>query len=211
MKSLLFILILSFSQIVSAAIIDKGNFTRDTSTNLDWLDLTETTNLSYNYVVSQMGAGGTYEDWRYASIVEFENLMFNFGAIDMNCTHAIYGSSSFCGSQDTKDVTLRIQELLGYTYEFTHPSDPETFGTQRTSSGILADTIGTTDAHWVSHITTNTVQGYAQYYTFGQSYLPDHDTTAIGSFLVRSAIPVPASAWLFGSALLGLITLKRKH
>ncbi len=54
-------LILAISSSANAAIIDLGNITRDTGTGLDWLNVTESRNLSYNQVTAQMGIGGAYE------------------------------------------------------------------------------------------------------------------------------------------------------
>ena len=52
-----------------AAIIDLGTITRDTDAGLDWLDVTESRGLSYNDVTAQLGAGGTYDGWRYDTFV----------------------------------------------------------------------------------------------------------------------------------------------
>lgn len=41
--------------------------TVDTVSNLAWLDSAHTTGYSQNYVLSQLGAGGQFEGWRYAS------------------------------------------------------------------------------------------------------------------------------------------------
>ncbi len=63
----------------NAALIDAGTYTTDTATGLDWLDLTASSNLSYNYVSSQFGSGGLFEGWRYATSAETEALLQNLG------------------------------------------------------------------------------------------------------------------------------------
>lgn len=70
-------LILSTS--VNAALIDNGNITTDTETGLDWLDITESTNLSYNYVSSQFGVGGQFEGWRYANTNDMRDYLNHAG------------------------------------------------------------------------------------------------------------------------------------
>ena len=82
MKSLLIVLVLSFASISNAAIISiddsvfgADSLTRDTETNLDWLDLTNTNGLSYGYVLSQLNAGGLYDGYRYATLTEVQSLL----------------------------------------------------------------------------------------------------------------------------------------
>lgn len=74
LTSLLFLPIFSH-----ATIVDLGTITRDTETGLDWLDVTETRGLSYNQVTAQMGVGGAYEGWRYATASEVDLLITHFG------------------------------------------------------------------------------------------------------------------------------------
>jgi len=52
-----------------------GLITIDTETHLQWLDLTETTSMSYDYVGSQFGVGGLFQGFRYATEAEFESLI----------------------------------------------------------------------------------------------------------------------------------------
>lgn len=74
------------SPLLQAAVINsdwKTNgdhlITRDTSSGLEWLDLTETNGLSRNYVFSQLGTNGLFEGWRYALDNEVVGLWSNFG------------------------------------------------------------------------------------------------------------------------------------
>jgi len=63
---------------VSAEIIDNGTYTTDTVGGLDWLDLTESTGRSFDYVSTQFGVGGEFEGWRYATGEEFNILINNY-------------------------------------------------------------------------------------------------------------------------------------
>jgi hypothetical protein len=56
-----------------------GLLTRDSDGMLDWLDITQTLNLSYNQTVAELGPGGLFEGFRYASLVEFEDFLISAG------------------------------------------------------------------------------------------------------------------------------------
>ena len=53
--------------------------TRDTTSGLDWLDVTETGNRSYDDVSSQLGAGAEFAGFRYATQAEVTDLFNQFG------------------------------------------------------------------------------------------------------------------------------------
>lgn len=46
--------------------------------HLAWLDVTFTTDMSFNDVSAQLGAGGTHEGWRYATGDEFNTLVSHY-------------------------------------------------------------------------------------------------------------------------------------
>lgn len=64
---------------VNASIIDNGTYVTDTATGWDWLDLTQTAGMSYDDVTLQLGPGGLYEGWSYATRAELETLWGAFG------------------------------------------------------------------------------------------------------------------------------------
>lgn len=60
------------------SIIDTSNDSFiDTSTSLEWMDFGINDNQSYNYVVSQLGSGGVYEEWRLPTREEVLTLWAN--------------------------------------------------------------------------------------------------------------------------------------
>lgn len=63
-----------------AELIDLGSVTRDTTAELDWLDLTETVGLSYDDVVNGVGNSWYAEGWRYATVGEVCDLVSNYVA-----------------------------------------------------------------------------------------------------------------------------------
>lgn len=69
---------------VDLATPGDGLVTRDTDTGLDWLDLTQTTNLSYDDVVG--GAGGWVADgWGYAGTAQVCDLFSKLGSVPSPC------------------------------------------------------------------------------------------------------------------------------
>ncbi len=58
-----------------------NTITRDTDTGLEWLDLTESTGLSVSQVQAELGAGGLYEGFSYATRSDVETLFFTSAGI----------------------------------------------------------------------------------------------------------------------------------
>ena len=66
--------------------------THDTVTGLNWLDLTETNGVSYNYVSTQLGSGGKFEGFRYATVEEVIDLWANFDiGLSSDVAGSVYG------------------------------------------------------------------------------------------------------------------------
>ena len=66
-----------FSQVAAAAVIDQdwripgdAKLLFDTSTDMRWLDLGVTADMSHNAIVANLGAGGLFEGWRLATQTE---------------------------------------------------------------------------------------------------------------------------------------------
>lgn len=200
---------------VHAAIVsaDDAVFGVDSVTiddaGLEWLDLTKSTNRSYNTVLGQFGAGGEFEGWRYATTTEVRALYISAGA----------PASFVNGPQGTTNETwiAHLLDLWGIT---TNPGDP--LATPPTPPGLF---------HPGSNAITGT--GFNNKITAGLAIDAFPSTTIdfastevetvnrdlrranLGSALVRAdplpAVPVPAAVWLFGTALIGLIGFgKRK-
>lgn len=64
----------------NALLIDHGTYTTDDASGLDWLDVTQTANLSFEYVSGQLGVQGEYHGWRYATLFQLTELLANSGS-----------------------------------------------------------------------------------------------------------------------------------
>ena len=53
----------------------------DTTNNTEWLNLTETANLSMNYVSGQLGPSGEFEGWRFATVTEVQEMLISAGTV----------------------------------------------------------------------------------------------------------------------------------
>jgi len=199
--------VLSIPTIANAAIIsvdyqsaDDNLITRDTSSGLDWLDLTETNNMSYNMVLSQLGSGGLFEEFRYASSIEAIELWANFG-VDLapDTTRSldfidpgIFMATSYLGNLfNGVYSTEYLYGLYGIT------------GTLREPSTNRHDIVG-------AYVRTSEISAYKNS-LWGP--VPDDDGYRMyaGSYLVRvSPVPIPASIWLFTTGLISLVSFARR-
>lgn len=66
-----------------------GTGLRDDLTQFVWLDLTLTSNKSYNYVTANLAPGGVYAGWRYASPTELAQFFTDYDGGVVNDTLAL--------------------------------------------------------------------------------------------------------------------------
>lgn len=228
-KSLAFIG-LSLSLSANAAIVDLGNITHDTDTDLLWLDLTETRGLSYSQVNSMRGEGQAYEGWRYATPQELDQLIINFGyvAINQDCDHGVVHCDNASEwrpeSHIIKVMIVTLGDTLDAYYDeinYSRDASPQgaghargILGTQNRSAGYY-DVAKISDTQLVYRSSGAGAQNSIdRVETLSLSFTDFNDASQdTGSFLVKSTVPpvpVPSAAWLFGSALIGLAGFKRK-
>lgn len=172
--------------------------TRDTNSGLDWLDLTETNNLSRDFVLTQLVPGGLFEGFRYATSSEVVALWQNLG-VDVSA-----GATGLISGEDPG--VLSGANLFGNIWcEFNCTDIP--YGV----TGI------TSDQHPSLSYAYNSIgayyygtDDYTDYYREGSTYYTTSGAAVyMGHYLVTTAVPVPATIWLFGSGLLGLIGVSR--
>ena len=83
--------------------INDSALLQDTSTGLQWLDLSVTANQSYNDVQAQLQQGGTYDGFRYATRDEVLHLWAEANITDTSFTWVINGQW-----QNIKDLADRL-------------------------------------------------------------------------------------------------------
>ena len=208
---LMSVLMLSFSANAALSVMDlrsagDGALTYDDNSGLYWLDLTETAGMSYSQVSAQLGAGGSFEGWRYATVAEATDIYAQFGLTSgaetlpiADFTAAIETMNSFFG--DLFDAT---------EYVDTHSGSWSISGTEWP---------GYPDWHimFVAY-TYNSGEGAALNLGIDHSADLNMSWDYAGSLLVRddlpaSPVPLPGALMLFpaGLFLFGLAGSKRKN
>ena len=218
MKSLLAgFLLLSFVTSANAVFTSEdylnagdGLITRDSDSGLEWLDLTETTGMSYNQVIAELGAGGSLYGWEYATGTQFETMLANYTGY----TNTSSGLSIF--PNETNSIDDLIQ-LLSNTNSGNTDNSPSKLNY---SEGLIADTYALAN--------NEIAQRRALLYDYDESSLSDDfartyagilaadlASTNIGSFLVRSTTTVgvseASSLWLLAMGMLGLFGAARRN
>lgn len=182
--------------------IDDGLITYDEATGLEWLDLSLTINQSYNQVQAQIGAGGMFEGWGFASSAQLSTFWDNFG-----------GNSIYDGwSSANNGLFDIIAPLHGDLYCVERGCTP---GEGR--SIIITSDTTQSDNHFVSQmfdLATDRTSLREDYFLINQTLQHDdvmHNNTGSALIRVRAPeVPLPAAVWLFGTGLIGLIGFVRR-
>jgi len=195
--------ILLFGQPVSAALVDQdwmtsgdANLLIDTGTGMRWLDLSVTANQSYNNVAANLGQGGIYEGFRFATQSEVIDLWAHAGIT--NTERVWVQNGEF---QAVKDLVNRLGPTVmiepGLFTVATH-----TIGMVEGGPPLSAN------QRWAMELTYApdgaSIRTSANYYTWDITFADDH----YSSYLVQP-VPLPASIWLLLSGVFSLYTLMR--
>ena len=208
---LAFASLLIFAQSSMAAFVGRdlhaigdGLLTFDSATNLEWLDVTASLQRNYSDVHAQLGAGGNFSGFRYATLSEMESLFQNAGITP--------GDGAFVDVGQVAQVEQFVA-FFGRTW-FAEDGFPGP-GVR----GIYGQADGD-EAHFMADAGINTSNNTTASFIGGQcvfecASFPDARTNpAIGSFLVREAasvVPIPATGWLLLSGLVGLSRSAKKR
>jgi len=189
----------------NSAIIDNGAYTTDTATGLDWLDLTTTSNRTFNDVNGNLGAGGEFEGWRYATYSDITTFLNTFGGVVLNGWHTANNGTFEALAPlwgDLKCIQASEACAIG---------DGESYFIYQHGVNVRYGHINDTSQINVHSGQDVSLTGdYINILGYLGSYESANILTAHALVRDASAIPVPAAAWLFGSALVVFGFIKRK-
>jgi len=191
--------------------------TQDTVNELEWLDLTVTTNNSYNDINEKLKVGGELSGWRYATILEAEYFLNELGGYntDRFGTYKTYYNG---WSVINNGLFNNVGSIWGDTYCSLNNCQSG----QGYSDVIMGDSHqGSTKQYqavaklYDLFSNSNTVsEDYIDLgYSRGYLYQLDQKSMTTGSALVREFTPVtvsePVTIWLMLISILGLLISKK--
>ncbi|TCV90550.1 VPLPA-CTERM sorting domain-containing protein [Sulfurirhabdus autotrophica] len=195
--------------------------TADSVTGLEWLDLTQTVNLSYNQVNSGVG-GWLNQGFRHATADEVYTLIFNAGLGSL-----YHSGQTNLTSSDIMNLNQFISMLGDVASFYTAVANRRVMAVGIVDKSRWLATTGQGEDSWTfqeGSLEAKAIAevGYDIPLGIGGAWVPGQDGTIGGAwtlglndpypqYLVRTTeVPVPATAWLFGSGLIGLIRVARR-
>ena len=204
-----------------ADFVDHEVYTTDTKSKLDWLDVTETMNKSFNQITSQLGMGGELEGWRYATGKEFNQMLMNY-------TDQVFSVAEHKTVKYAEGLMDGLVDLIGRTSDYdtgSRTGDP--IEGMVYTYGLVSDYAFSPASELVYLALIMDLEEGDRFSDRSNPHNAPLRKTSfkantgqhIGSYLVRNTevtvVPLPATAWFMGSGLLGLMGVaqnrKNKH
>ena len=177
--------------VVSDSVFGPGSVLRDSGTSLDYLRLDKTMGYGYAGVAAELGAGGDFAGWTFASSAQMLTLGGSLGL-----TH---------GSTSLAQLSLAAQVRDWFCPLFTCVNTSTTHVYAR---GLVSD-LHTDSIQHLAFSIGNRFNVSPPEVDFRISGYGPVSATSEEVFLVR-AVPLPPAVWLFGAGLLGLVGVARK-
>ena len=184
----------------------------DPNTGLEWLKLTETVGQTYDYVISQLGTGGIYEGYRYASNAEAMQFLADAG---------INGSTYF----DPANLVPAnaIFPIIGVTLIYSPYTISAGFTADAAGGGTRSIAILQSDGSGAQRYLSNILSSSTSYgswlvvdpgtclpgtYEYGSSCVPADPGYYVALAGATSATPCPVGAFqpLYGAVNCNLAT-----
>jgi hypothetical protein len=182
--------VLGIQEASATTLVDKGVYTLDTTTGLDWLDLTLTKGYTYNQVTTNTGgANFIAQGWRYATAVELGQFFTDAGG------SGTYPESTGTIGDSTWNTVMLLEDLMGTG----HAGDPNW-------QGILADPWAPAPLLYQQGGTIISFNdpGFIDAELRTDSGGIGRDQFGFSSFLIRDHVattPIPASLLMLATAL----------
>lgn len=211
--------------LIEADFLETGDkhLTVDIDTGLEWLDVagTGTEGKTYSEIMSGYGGFTTTYGFRYATMEELQVLMLNAGisiASDLENLEIDYWESNDPRPTLASDDPIIYQNAANFVNMIGANWVRPDKGNHISSQAQLAPGSSAEPGevyHFDINATETTIENFDHNVQI-KMLITDADLTydTWGHLLVRntevSPVPVPAAAWLFSSALIGLVGFKRK-
>lgn len=159
-----------------------GKVTIDTSTGIEWLDLTDTKGMSVNAVLAEMGKGGLYEGWRLPTEEEVRTMFNGYLSPYRNVaetTENYYVKFYAKTNSGIWNAYRAMESDLGRTY-----SDESGIGSDRRVRGFYLDEDG--DVNLLQWRAYDRSSDYMQmWFSHENSYTLDSSGSTTSIFLVN--------------------------
>lgn len=185
-----------------------GLIVRDTNTQLGWLKLTQTFGLSYTTVSGQLGSGGTFAGFRYATNTEVVDLFSDYFGMSLS---GFYGEVPAVVDPGVRTASETLGDGISLGSDIFSPN------ANYRLIGFTGDTrlngnrfVVGARSRWsdTEYFTIQDPVSLFDYASWDPNALITGDAYShewVGSYLVRSvAAPLPAAAWLLGAGLFAL-------
>lgn len=196
----------------SAIIVDNGDYTTDTTSGLDWLDISFTLGESYNTTLLRQS--GDLSGWRFATRLEFDVFVNNvFGFVYSN--RGVFDPSVFTESKRFISLTgASFGDLSTFNDDFDLVFVTGNVDSSAYSETRVMQVMAVGANHYLHNLGTPTgyVRAFSEQDAWAKSKDGIHDNN--GSFLVRSSsyekVPDTGSTLaLLGIGILGLVVARR--